>query len=310
MSTTLSDQDWRQLLVTLERRGGAVRISGTSEENPGAFGPGYQTRLLGVDSLGLVFQLPGRPGAVKYFRPGSVTEVLVADENQHWQFVSVVQGLVSYRLNARTEVQAVRIDDPYEVHRVQRREYYRVACAGSNVAPVLVEPLVVDVPGAPGTGPRVERSKAPGGPAHAAIATVPGRQIAAWRPGHHTVTLRAGERVDRRQGFQAKLINIGGGGMGLLAPPESIEVINSTDRFQCTLALPMLDDPLVLVVHCVHRKPIPNGTHVLGMRLQIDDRWEERWCADQLMKCSAWLQRQHLRRRRRDRRRHRSRGLH
>lgn len=96
--------------------------------------------------------------------------------------------------------------------------------------------------------------------------------------------------------FKARLLNIGGGGLGAECPQGPSKLIHYASRFNCTLDLPSLSKPLVVPATLVHLAPQPQGTCYLGLRFDPQGQVQANQCTDQVCQFTTWLQRQQLQR--------------
>ena len=101
-----------------------------------------------------------------------------------------------------------------------------------------------------------------------------------------------------RQPLRAQLVNISGGGLGLVVDHSAAPAANRFLDYRCTLQLPTHDAPLELTVRHVHLRRNANETLYLGVMFVFDDLVQQRHVADTICRFTTALQRRKLRRRR------------
>lgn len=96
------------------------------------------------------------------------------------------------------------------------------------------------------------------------------------------------------------LVNIGGGGIGLLFDnaPRLVATLRATTRFAARIPLPDDDPPLAIDAHVVHMQPQQSKTVYLGLEFDFSEAGFQRSVEDRIQRVSATLQRAQLRRQR------------
>lgn len=259
---TVIDPDlWRPRLAMLAARNGAVEVTADTTAADGApMAPTFRVRLLEFGDDVIRLEKPSHavaPEAGRWLREGATVIVLVVDKSDRWEFTTRIKGFVMHDLSEKVKVSAIEIAPPTRMHSGQRRAFFRVSTAGVAMKPVRLTPIAVE-------------------------ATVPASQDA-------TPKFPA-------QPFTGRLLNIGGGGMGVEAPQRVASQLADSVRYRCRLELPTVGEALEVNVKTVHLEPREGGTHYLGMRFEFEDAADQRRCEQQVVRFTTWLQRQQIQR--------------
>lgn len=96
--------------------------------------------------------------------------------------------------------------------------------------------------------------------------------------------------------INANLINISGGGMGLIIHKNDVEKIIGIKQFECELELPQDEGKLKLILLCqvMHTTTGRRGDVYTGIQFIMDDATEKKETVDMLVKYTTWVQREHL----------------
>lgn len=97
--------------------------------------------------------------------------------------------------------------------------------------------------------------------------------------------------------FEGRLVNIGGGGMGLTVDERSARHMLRAEKVHCRVSLPTLDQPLELPVRVCHSQHEARDMHYMGLQFVFQRDAIRDQVADKLCYFAAWLQRQRLNRR-------------
>lgn len=97
--------------------------------------------------------------------------------------------------------------------------------------------------------------------------------------------------------FEAHMVNISGGGMGVIIKKKQVPLLKDYAFFECELHLPMHDEQLKYELHCksMHSTAGRKGDVYVGMEFQITDANHKREVIDKLVHYTAWVQREQLR---------------
>jgi c-di-GMP-binding flagellar brake protein YcgR len=92
------------------------------------------------------------------------------------------------------------------------------------------------------------------------------------------------------------MVNISGGGMGLIVQKESLPSFRQSKMFACEINLTMDRDQLqfALRAQAMHSTVGRKGDVYVGMAFVFDDPTHQRETVDKLVKYTAWVQREQL----------------
>jgi c-di-GMP-binding flagellar brake protein YcgR len=102
--------------------------------------------------------------------------------------------------------------------------------------------------------------------------------------------------------LQARLVNIGGGGMGVTIPlcPELLRRLKASRHYECRILLPRIGaGPLDVTAELVHLRRIASDLAYLGLTFRTDHAMNRRFIEDTIVRFTTWLQREQIRRERR-----------
>lgn len=248
-ATRSRTENWRQSLQNVLERGGALEISlpgrGQLERSdkaptPEAITPNliWRVRVLAVFDGEIVVEQPSALGQAIEIRAGAdLIGVMVIGQNR-WMFRT--QNLGPTRLpppSGGRAQSALRLRMPDEVERCQRRNFYRVSTVGLNLPKVECFPLL--------------------DPASAAIAEADNRVRILDLFNAHI----SGRAVPDAPpllpqvgpAFQASLVNIGGGGVGLVIDPNDRPRLDSERLYWLRVDLrPDIPEPVGVTARLKH----------------------------------------------------------
>lgn len=111
-----------------------------------------------------------------------------------------------------------------------------------------------------------------------------------------SIQLLPHEESPEVKAFSAALLNISGGGVGVIAPVEMREQLARTRYYVCRMTLPVLGFPMMIPVCIVHREILEDGQTYLGMSFDFDDdRSDRERIVDEVCRFATHLQREQLR---------------
>ncbi len=226
---------WRECLDQIRDRGGSLEVSvdvGDAAEM-GATNLVWRVRLLAIDDERLVLEQPVALGQTMRVEPGLRLVVAMSIGQNRWMFRTM-----SVEPSAGDMRGLLHIASPTLVERCQRRNFFRATTAGFNL-PLVQGWRLVD----PQTAVAAEvASRIPF--EDDATATKPGLGL------ESPITLMP----EVAGAYQGQLINVGGGGAGLVVPPASRPSFDSSGRYWLRMALgPEMPAPLAVTARCVHQ---------------------------------------------------------
>ena len=281
-------------------RRGDVELCGLLGPMGEACGPLNRVKLLDFNAAGLVVERPERLDVGVYFTRGTRVRVLMPESKRRrfWEFTTTVRDLLS--LPAQTPslamsgsalsdsrvlpggelrgetlpavagtTRAMALVPPTQVHRAQRRSFYRVAIGGINLLPVQLTPL------SEATSPQ--------------IALADDANLSELSQGTNKPLY-----VEAGATFHARLVNISGGGVGVEVPRQHTHTAQTANRFSCVMTLPRLPRPLTVDCVPVHRHLQSDGSLYLGLEMILADAVQRRRVGDLVCRFTAWHQRQQL----------------
>lgn len=279
-------------------RRGDVELCGLLGPMGEACGPLNRVKLLDFNAAGLVVERPERLDVGVYFTRGTRVRVLMPESKRrrYWEFTTTVRDILSLPPGASTTasctstpidsqrqlspsangdvaspasapMRAMALVPPTQVHRAQRRSFYRVAIDGINLLPVQLTPV----------------SEAT--TAHIALADDAPHD----EPNHES---NKPLYVESGTAFHARLANISGGGVGVEVPRQHAHTAQTANRFSCVMTLPRLPRPLVVDCVPVHRHLQNDGSLYMGLEMLLADAVQRRRVGDLVCRFTAWHHRQ------------------
>lgn len=260
---------WRDVLTQIAQRGGAIELS-VAPSSPEADEPlqpadlVWRVRLKNVSDSGLIVECPSAAGLSLSIDQGvRLVGAMTVGQNR-WMFHTSVMG--NERLEGR---QHLRLSSPEQVERCQRRTFHRISTASLQVPEVTVWPMLdpsTAVPAEMACRATVDDGK--GG-------EIPEELLPEVGPS-----------------FKAKLVNVSGGGLGLLAPREEAGGFDSARYFFLRVELaPVLSAPLCLTTKLVHRHLDSAQLIHAGMAFEFTFHPEHQaFVAEQVGRCMRAMQ--------------------
>ena len=219
---------WRRCLDQIHERNGAIEIAidrDFDERNPSSHLL-WRVRVLAVKESEIILEQPCALGELIPLRAGIAIIAVMSIGQNRWLFRTKHLGLTPFQLNATRAVPAVRLAMPDSVERCQRRNYYRVGTAALNLPKVEIWPLldprsVVLAERANELQVECDQNSAPN-----------------HSPDDRQLLTRTDLLPEVGPKFEARLVNLGGGGMGLSAAPEHGQLLMRHKLFWMRFSLP------------------------------------------------------------------------
>lgn len=226
---------WRDSLEQVRARNGTLELAIDTGDQPDA-APGksliWRVRVLDVTDESITVETPRAFGESMRFEPGTTIIVAMTIGQNRWMFRT--------QMIERDErfPDAAKLSSPSKVERCSRRSFYRVATAHFNPAPVEVWPLL--------------------DPASVVSAEVANRAMI-----QQSISAQTSVESDDLDTpyilpevgpkFSATLVNVGGGGAGLLVDREQAGSIEQSRLFWTRIDLtPQIPAPLGITARVVH----------------------------------------------------------
>lgn len=97
--------------------------------------------------------------------------------------------------------------------------------------------------------------------------------------------------------FTGNMVNISGGGMGVIVQKEHVPILRDSKFFTCDVELPMDKERIKFSIECqsMHKTAGRKGDVYVGLEFKITDPAHKREIVDKLVKYTTWVQREQLR---------------
>lgn len=215
--------------------------------------------------------------------------VIVSGPNR-WMFSTRNLGLELVRMAGGKELHAIRLQMPSSVERCQRRNFYRISTVGLLLPRAEVYPLLD--PNTVAAAEAANRAEINDKLAGAGGATIAGRITPAGASASQFALPEVGP------GFGALLVNLGGGGAGLLVEPLDGSNFDRHRLFWLRVHLaPHIPAPLGVTARAVHTHLDASQRTYVGMSFDFGfNRSHEQFVVNQLCRYVAEVQREQLRR--------------
>jgi len=226
---------WRDSLQNIYERGGGLEFAIKHDSSDGVKDLIWRVRILGLSDDEIIIEQPGAMGQSFRIDEGIELVGVMAVGQNRWMFNTRVVGKTMNETRSGS-FPALRISMPDKVVRCMRRQNDRTSIAQLSLPTVdcwkLLDPLSA-VPFEVANRLQIEELVREGGTAQASddLMTLPS----------------VGPK------FQAKLANLGGGGVGLVVPQEHRSAIDSGKVFWLRMDLcPTIPAPIVLTAKLAH----------------------------------------------------------
>lgn len=261
---------WRDSLHSLVERNGPIEITVDSEDSK--LDLVWKVRLLSMDDESLVVE---QPVTLHKTVPVDIgTEIIgaIAIGQNRWMFRTRVLEHVE-KLSQFGTVKALKLAMPINVERCQRRNFYRTSTTSLTLAPIQVYQLLE-----PDSAVPLE------------VAT----QAAIVDSSSHGTANDPLElaKPELGQSMSSTMLNIGGGGVGLLINADETSVLNKHHLFWMRLDLsPAVPLPLSLTARLAHTRIDSSGDAHCGFAFDfIRNRSYEPFVAEQICRYVSQIQ--------------------
>lgn len=238
-ATRSRTENWKNCLTQIADKGGSLEIAVKVDHllNPGS-DLIWRVRLLTVEEKELVIEHPAFVG--KSFKLSLNTELVVGmcvGQNR-WMFATRVIGARTVKLPSGRTVSGLVLSLPERVERCSRREFFRVSTAEFMLPSVEIWPLT--------------------DPTGCGLAEAANRQaitdaMTAVAAGGQPVAEASVVLPPVGPKFSARLLNVSGGGMGLIFTPDQTARLERQTHFWLRVLLkPHVPVALALIAKRVH----------------------------------------------------------
>lgn len=233
-------ENWRRSLEQLAERQGSIELALAASEDAvrqGASASGevdlmWRVRVRDVGDDGIRVDTPTALGRSFEFGPGTDVVGVIAIGQNRWMFRTSVVSLEGE--------QAITLAPPKAVERCQRRSFYRASTASLSLPKVWAAPLL-------SLDNIVEAEHA----CREAVLQIKRRDVLARIEGEDEGVSDIEPHTG--PGATASLVNLGGGGVGLLFEPDDARVVAPQRQLYMRLRLPPhVPAPLVVIGRVRH----------------------------------------------------------
>ncbi len=258
MAATRSRTDrWKDYLKKICERNGPIEISLPSRsDEQGNKLPNliWRVRILDLSETQIIVEQPSAIKKSISLAPGTPLVAVLSVGQNRWMFHTTVQEVGTAASRFGRDVPVLHLSMPDKVERVMRRQFLRISTAALEIPKVRVMPLLE--PGSVVAAEVANRA--------ALIEATNAREQN--KPYEHlqTVLPEVGPALD------AHLMNLGGGGLGLIIAPDDARAIDQFHLFWIQIDLrPQIPVPLGLTVRMVHTHLDSSQNLYAGMALDF-----------------------------------------
>ncbi|MFG0257609.1 MAG: hypothetical protein ACF8GE_06880 [Phycisphaerales bacterium JB043] len=270
-ATRSRTENWRNSLEQIASRGGSLEVSIASsnpESNehadnhaPASGDVVWRVKLLGIREDEIIVEHPGMLGQSIPLRDGLELVCVMTLGQNRWMFRTTSRGEGDCRSIDKTS-RALRLAVPEKVERCSRRSFYRVPAANLRLPSVQMRELLDANSATPAEIAVRERIEA------LEAGTLAGSLVSSDDP---LVLPEVGPA------FDSKLVNIGGGGVGLMLEPGESTRVETARRFWLQIDLtPHIPAPLGVSAKLAHTKTDSQQRIYAGLSFDFDHNPEYR----------------------------------
>ncbi|MHC4975109.1 MAG: PilZ domain-containing protein [Planctomycetota bacterium] len=261
-ATRSRTENWRNSLDQIASRGGSLEISiATNQPDPVEAQESHsgdvvwRVKLLGVREDEIVVEHPGMLGQSIPLREGLELICVMTLGQNRWMFRTSSKGAGDCRA-IDSAPKALRLAIPEKVERCSRRSFYRVPAANLRLPTVQVRELLDASSATPAEIAVRERIEA------LESGTLAGSLV---NPDDPLLLPEVGPS------FHSKLVNIGGGGVGLMIEHDESGGVESARRFWLQIDLtPYILAPLGVCAKLAHTKMDSQQRVYAGLSFDFD----------------------------------------
>ena len=294
-ATRSRTENWRQSLQDIFERNGALEVTlprylapdNTLNEHGMPVNSAqniiWRVRIVGLNDNEIIIEEPSALGHTFTLDDGIELVGIISIGQNRWMFRTKNLGRTNVKINKVTSVPALRLQMPGDVERCQRRNFFRVSTIGLALPSVEVYPVLdPESIGVAETASRVQIEEATDSPVLASIGPVP---EAALLP--HCGPMLKGS-----------LMNIGGGGLGLLFEPEDRAGVEAAKLVWLRIRLqPHVPAPLGVAARIRHTHIDSSQRVYVGVMFEFGQSGaHQKFVVEQLCRYVALVQREQLRR--------------
>jgi len=263
------DQAWQETFDLLAHQHGRVEVTPLGYRSDDRLQPTFRTRLLSFDEDGFVIERPEHTEATRYLTVGTHVKLMGYHGQDRWECITAVSEAIDYSVTGYGEMLALQLAWPHEVRSAQRRRELRHSVEQIRIEPVVMFP----------------------------IAPVP-RPVARPDNGEDAADEQQAANVSDpplglpAQPFEARLLNVGVGGVGVRVGRPAEGVSLHFTRYRLVVTLPSQPESLVVRARVAHRQPEVAGRQYLGLAFEFDDEQQQQQVAEAVARLVDWMQQQ------------------
>lgn len=240
---------WRECLDQIHRRGGPIEISIATDGDGAERAKSliWRVRLLRIDDDALVVEQPVTLRTPIELDKGTALIGAMSIGQNRWMFHTRILGRAGVEFRPGRTCRALRLALPERVERCQRRNFYRISTAELSLPEVTCWPIL-------------DRETI-------IAAEVANRaQINQGGPGGEGNPIGPMVLPEVGPDFRARLVNLGGGGAGLVVAPGEAPSLDRIRLFWLAVDLsPMVRAPLGVTARLAHYRLDSAQNAYLGM---------------------------------------------
>jgi len=279
-------ENWRRSLDHIHERNGALEITLPRYIEGGADGGSpnliWRVRILSLNDQELVVEEPSALGRTIEIAEGVELVGIIAVGQNRWMFRTRNLGRTKTPINAYRIVSGLRLAMPTDVERCQRRNFYRVSTIGLSLPTIecftLLDPASAEVAEAAN---------------RVAILDASDQVTASNKP----ATAQPFVMPQVGPGFRGQLMNIGGGGVGMLLEPSVSGALDAHRLLWLRIDLrPHIPLPLCVTARVKHTHIDSSQRVYAGLAFEFGGHAQhQKFVVDQLCRYVALVQRDQLR---------------
>jgi hypothetical protein len=287
-ATRSRTENWRQSLQDLHQKNGAIEITLPHHAENANTADGdhasliWRVRVMGMNESEIVIEQPMALGRPIRLQPNIQLVGLIAIGQNRWMFKTQNLGETEVATSGGRAIRGYRLRMPTAVERCQRRNFYRISTVGLTLPRVDVYPIVE--------------------PDSVIIAETANRcqilDLIDQKSGLGPPKVTESVMPEVGPMSQATLVNIGGGGAGLLFNHAESSRLDSSKMYWLRVGLqPHVPAPLGITARLKHTHIDSAQRAYAGMAFEFGHSPNhEKFVVDQLLRYVAQVQREQLKR--------------
>lgn len=287
-ATRSRTENWRRSLQQIYERGGALEVT-LPQASAGATGDDrapsiiWRVRILSLNDRELVLEQPSALGQDFPLEDNVELVGIIAVGQNRWMFRTKYLGKAAVTSGGPRPLAGIRIVAPKDVERCQRRNFYRVSTVGIELPRAELFPLID-----PSSIARAEAANR-----HAVLSTVP---ISDGVAGIIKPASVESELPIVGPKCEGVLMNVGGGGLGLMLEGAHAAALGSHHLFWVRLALPpYVGTPVAAMARLRHTHIDSAQRTYAGLQFEFPSGIEhQQFVIDQLCRYVALVQRDQM----------------